>query len=158
MVKFQKCLKMGNSIKRSFPGATASQLKYYLGPTLTEERPDEVIVCGGTNNLTKKNQTEIEIVHEILEVVFHCQESGVNQVFVSGLPCRPSHQKEINEINKLLEINATSYNYEFIPTENIEKRHLYKDNVHLNYDGINLLADSFLNALKQKSILMNYFF
>ena len=153
MVEFEKLFKKGPAIKRSYPGATASQLKFYVEPTLIEDKPDIAILCIGTNNLSKKNQSALDIVTEIIEIVFKCKESGVNEVFVSGLPCRPAYQSTIDEVNDLLKTNASTYGFMFISSSNIEYTHLYKDKLHLNNEGIILLANNYLGALKQKKIL-----
>ena len=79
MVEFSELVNNGYAIKRSFPGATASQLKYYALPTLFEEMSDTVILHVGTNNITKKNQTEDETVKEIIEIVQICRQWGVNE-------------------------------------------------------------------------------
>ena len=71
-------------------------------PTLFEETPDTVILQVGTNNITKKRQTEKETVKEITDIVQTCNQCGVNNISVSGLTCRPEFESEINEINRLL--------------------------------------------------------
>ena len=54
MVEFDKLSKYRAAIKREYPGATTSQLMYYVKPTLIEESPNVAIIHVGTNNLTKK--------------------------------------------------------------------------------------------------------
>ena len=89
-------------------------------------------LCMGTNNLTKKKQTELETVKEIIDVVNKCYTSGVSEVFVSGLTERPSHQRQIDEINRILQRNASENNFEYIDNSNIQKRHLWHgDMLHL---------------------------
>ena len=95
MLKFNNDLQYDNPVKRTFPGATTSQLNHYVKANLVEDKPNKIIICGGTNNLSKKN-----IVKEIVEIVETCRCGGVKETFVSSLICRPTYQKEINEINK----------------------------------------------------------
>ena len=115
MVEFDRCSKYRAPIKRSYPGATASQLMYFVKPPLTEESPVVVIIHVGTNNLTKKSkQSDMEVFNEIMNVVDECNRSGVKDVYVSSITCRPSHQSKINQINKLLWLNQLKFAYKFI--------------------------------------------
>ena len=71
MVEFSKYADNGHAIKRSFPGATASHLKYYALPTLFEETPDTVILQVGTNNITKKHQRREKPLKKLLKSYKH---------------------------------------------------------------------------------------
>ena len=73
MQEFNRYLEKGTAIKRSFPGATASRLKYYI-----EENIDRIIINVGTNNLSKK-QSEEEIVDEIIKIVSKCHTYGLTK-------------------------------------------------------------------------------
>ena len=99
MLKFNNELKHDSAVKQAFPGATTSHQIHYVNACLVEDKPTKIIIYGGTNNLSKKNQNAREIVKEIVEIVEICRHSGVKQIFVS-LICRSAYQKEINEINK----------------------------------------------------------
>ena len=68
MINFNDHLENGVAFKRSFPGCTASELKYYVQPAINENNPDCAVICVGTNNLTKKIQTAKEIAEEIVDV------------------------------------------------------------------------------------------
>ena len=104
----------------------------------------------GTNNITEKRyQTARKIVHEILEIVYYCRNSGVNKVYVSSLICRPQYKSKVYEINELRKLNAVIQNYYFIYCGNIEKYHLGLDKVYLNRAGTILLANNFLNYLNR---------
>ena len=102
----------------------------------------------GTNNLSNKNQTANETVKEITDIANACHNTGVNKVYVSGLTCRPLYQAKINKINRLLRTNVVTRNFEFIDNENIiHHKHLWRDKLHLNKEGIILLANNFLHFL-----------
>ena len=131
-VEFGRCSKYRAPIKRSYPGATASQLMYFVKPTLIEESPVVAIIHVGTNNLREKSkQSDMEVFNEIMNVVDECNRSGVN-VYVSSITCRPSHQSKINLINKLLWLNQLKWDYKFIENSNITSQHIWKDRLHLN--------------------------
>lgn len=153
MNNFNDRLKSGTAFKRAFGGATASQLKYYIQAALNEDHPDRVIINVGTNNLTKKDQTPLQIAEEIIEVAQTCREGGVNEIYVSGITCRPQFQAKINEINKLLEYYAGYKNYVYIDNRCIGREHLRRDNLHLNKEGIRILTDNFLKHLNSISLL-----
>ena len=106
MIKLNKALKNGNALKRVFPGATASQLNYYVEASLSEDKPDTIIICAGTNNITKKKQCAQETAKEIINISETCRSGGVKKVFISSLTCRQSSQREVNEVNKLLQYYA----------------------------------------------------
>ena len=129
MVKFGNRCRIKDPIKRFYPGATASQLKYYSQATLADDKPDIMIIHVGTNNITKKRQSDIEIVSEIMDIVTHCQIGGVNEVYVSSLICRPAFQERINAINHLLARKAIDYDFIFIDNSNIKEYHLWDDSI-----------------------------
>ena len=56
MVKFNNELTNTITLKRAFPGATTLQLNHFVKASLNNDRPDKIIICGGTNNLTKKSK------------------------------------------------------------------------------------------------------
>ena len=130
---------------------TLKILKYYVDEILNDENVDRIIINIGTNNLTKKKQTEYETAMELIEVVNKCHIYGINEIFVSGLTCRPYYQKKIEAINKLLEVNAEKYNYVFIDNSDITERHLWKDKLHLNNQGTINLSCNFLDYLNCKT-------
>ena len=111
---------------------------------------DRIVINIGTNNLTKKSQTENETVEEIFNIVKKCHKYGVNEIFISGLTCRPAYQTKVDAINKLLKLNAGKYNYIFIDNSDIQERHLWKDKLHLNEQGTINLACNILDFLNHK--------
>ena len=112
-----------------------------------------LIINGGTNNFTKTNQTPEEISNEIFEIVEMCKRGGLKHIFVSSITCRPSYQLQINEVNKLLEKNAGYYGCDYIDNVCIGETHLRNDGVHLNNQGITILANNFLNNLNRPSVI-----
>ena len=100
MTRFNNQILHGTALKRAFPGATASQLDYYVKASLAEDKPEQIIICGagggggGTNNLTKKKQSPQEITKEIMNIVETCHLSGIRTIYVSSLICRPYHTRE----------------------------------------------------------------
>ena len=153
MNQFNRLIVNGTAIKRAYGGATTSRLKYYVNAAINIDKPDTIIINGGTNNFTKTNQTPEEISNEIFEIVEMCKRGGLKHIFVSSITCRPSYQLQINEVNKLLEKNAGYYGYDYIDNVNIGETHLRNDGVHLNNQGITILANNFLNNLNRPSVI-----
>ena len=163
MVNFSEYCKHKMSLKWAFPGCTASQLKHWIKPSLKKDTPDIAIIHVGANNLTKKTQSELDTVNEIIEVITKCRNGGVNEIYVSGLTCR--YQDKINAINRLLSINADKYDYYYIDNSNIkqyqlstisiinninyQQYQLWKDNLHLKNNGIYRVAQNFTEQVNR---------
>ena len=157
MNEFNEWLDKGTAIKRCFPGATASQLNYYIEEVLNEDDIEKIIINIGTNNLSKKHQTEEEIVMEILEIVKKCHAYGVSEIYISGITLRPAYQIKVDQINKLLHEYADEFNYKFIDNSDIQRRHLWKDLLHLNDQGTINLACNFLDSLNKHFYYNNFY-
>ena len=152
MAMFNNKLINGNAVKRAHGGATTSRLKHYVKGDLEIDNPDTVIINGGTNNLTKTNQSVEEITEEILDIVDICRKHGVKNILVSSITCRPEFQWKIDDINNLLQDNSVRYNYVFIDNGNINENHLKRDQLHLNHQGTILLTNNFLFHLNRPCV------
>ena len=153
MIKFNNLLVNNYAKKRPFGGATASQLNHYVHATLQDDKPDIIIISAGSNNLTKKrNQSIVETANEIVEIVKTCRNGGVSRILVSSITYRPLYKDKINQINDLLKYYAGIYDFEYIDNSSIWENHIKRDGVHLNQEGICILADNFLNYLNRPSL------
>ena len=157
MREFNKYVEHSTAIKRSFPGARTKQLMYYIEDIPNEENLHRIIINVGTNNLSDQNQTENEIMMEIIEIAKKCHQYGINEIFIAGLTIRPRYDKQINIINNLLKENATKFNYRFIDNTDIMEKHLWKDKLHLNEQGTIILANNFLHFLNKRSIFYSFY-
>ena len=147
MIDFNDMCNYNSSLKRPFPGCTAPQLTHFVKPSLQEDKPDIAIIHVGTNNLTGKTQTEVEIFNEIMDVVNTCRNCDVTKIYVSALVCRPLHQEKIDGINRLLSQNAEKFDYCYIDNNNIKPFLLWRDGVHLKVNGIRILAKNFIDMV-----------
>ena len=150
MIKVNDAILNGNAVKRVFPGSTASQLNHYVHASLEDDKSNTVIICAGSNNFTKKKQNAEDITKEIISIVETCCSGGVKTIFISSLTCRPSYQREIN---KLLMYYAGIYNYTNIDNSCIRNEHLWKDGLHLNKEGISILAENYITHLDKPFLL-----
>ena len=149
MNKFNNDVINGNAIKRAYGGATTSRLKYYAKAVTDLDQPDTIIINAGTNNFTKTQQTIEDIASEILDIVDISRKGGVQNIFVSSITCRPLYQAKIDGLNRLLKDYAAYYNYTYIDNSRIQESHVRKDGVHLNQEGISILANNFLYYLNR---------
>ena len=68
---------------KCFPGTKISHLDHYLEPTLSEDKPDFVLIHVGINNLLSSNKNSIEqIVDYIIKIGKKCIQHGLEKVFI----------------------------------------------------------------------------
>ena len=151
--EFNRVFQGGKAIIKPFPGATANEIDHYILPHLKTILPDIVIVNAGSNNISRGRvlkQSNEEIVEELLKIGLTCRENGVNRVIISGLCYRNSTSlnRKINDINIILRNRCSEIKFEFIDNQNIQVDcHLWKDGLHLNDEGIEILANNYLKHL-----------
>ena len=146
MNQFNRFLSNKKAFMKCFPGATTNELHHYAIPTLEEQCPDIVIICAGINDL--KRLKPVQIVENINSIVNLCHETGVNDIFVSAVTPMYGFQSKIDEVNNLLWLQHEQLNFMLINNDNIlPHKHLWKDKVHLNDNGLTLLANNYINAL-----------
>ena len=87
-----------------------------------------------------------------MEVVEVCRNGRVNEIYVSSLICRPAYQERINIINRLLSQNSEKLKYYFIDNSITKTYHLWKDNLHLKNNGVNMLAYNFIDVVNSMYI------
>ena len=147
MKDFNHELNDANAIKRSFAGCTTTRMKYYAKEVLEEVHPDTIILHIGGNDLSNPNSTAKNVLEEIINIIKMCRNGRVNDIIVSAITTRPACQEKIDELNKLLKNNANTHNYIFCDNSNIQRNHLWKDKVHLNNEGMTLLAINYIDIL-----------
>ena len=156
MVKDIKSYKMRKSLStqeriyiKSFPGATTDDMKDYIKPSL-KYNPDMVILHVGTNSLHSDKTTE-EIAADITNLALDAKTNN-SEVAISSIVLR-SDDKKLNEkrlkVNDILKIKSMTLSIGYLGNDNIKSNyHLNNSGVHLNFKGINTLANNFLNYIK----------
>ena len=86
-----------------------------------------------------------------------CRNGGVNDIIVSAITTRPAVQAKLEEVNRLLKVNAGTHNYIFSDNSNIHHNHLWKDKIHLNNEGITLLANNYLDILQKNPLFYDFY-
>ena len=148
--EFSNCFNYnGKAHIKSFPGSTTKQLNYYSVPTLSEEKPEIVILHVGINDMLsdRENTTpDDEIASEIIKIGKKCIASGVRKVFVSSLVhCKHISFERLRKVNGMIKEQSVENDFIFIENNNIDAFHLSKDGIHLQEPGKVILAQNFID-------------
>ena len=152
--------------KKPFVGATAEDLHtHHMMPTLKNNTPDDIIIHAGINDTKqladKKGGMTSEVIDILAGNVIRCGQvaktHGVNNVCISALlPIRGhKYQQTIKHINYRIENLCKQEGFDFIKNDNItyefptedEPGLFYKDGLHLNDKGRDILMCNFINYL-----------
>ena len=161
--------------KKSFPGATALDLaEHHVHPYFKRNNADTAIIHAGANDILQLGDEEGGLTEELMNEVctnilmsgMVCKEYGINRVCISSvLPARSKkYQLSAIFINQKLESMCREVGFDFIRNENIiyEKPTtiyeglFYKDGLHLNDDGRELLMGNFIEYLDRNYLNTNH--
>ena len=148
MAQFKSSCKSTVNLHR-FNGKRARHFKTYVTAHMPEDKPDDVIIQVGGNDLPTKATVQ-EIANHIMEAGIVCRQLGAKRIMVSGvLPRSDFHlQLKRQELNKLLQSLCGLHNFIYIPNKTLVlSKHICHDGVHLNDSGSKLLQDTFLEYL-----------
>ena len=155
-LKFESCPSLANATARiqKWPGGRARHIKDYIVPHLAEEKPTAVLVQAGGNDLAEMNKTPgstsiNSIANDIVEIGIRAKTSGTNDIFIGSVPARSRQydDEQLNELNYALRTLCRRHEFVFIDNKDITVRHLL-DGVHLNKEGTSILANNYLDALR----------
>ena len=152
--------------KKSFVGATSEDLyTHHMMPTLKTNTPDAVIIHAGINDAKQLAGKDGGISSEVIDTLAHnvikcgqvAKSHGVNSVCISALlPIRGrKYQQTIGHINYRIGHLCEKEGFDFIENKNImfneatpvdEGLH-YRDGLHLNGAGQQILMDNFISYL-----------
>ena len=133
-------------------GAKITAIKDQLIPALQHTAYDSVIIHAGKNDLNESQPEDvIKGLNEMAEAAIKIRPSI--KVSVSGL----ISQRDENANEKIMHINHTlkavcvSRGWLFIDNARVKVEHLKNKGIHLNGDGVKILASNFIRqALKAK--------
>ena len=150
----------GTATFHRFRGGHARHIKNQIATHLSEERPDNVVILIGGNDLqtSRTNPTPVlQIANHILESALICKEYDVRNICVTSVLPREQAYMQLRrkDLNTLLRGLCLLHNFIFIDTDNnidrdkriILSKHICGDGVHLNDCGTDLLSQIFLDAL-----------
>ena len=137
---------------KCFSGANTKQLDHYVIPALVDEKPQTVLMHIGSNDITKFNYHDVDVnnfANRILQIGLKCRYYGVKGIAISSVLVRND-----NNLNKLIQGVTISlkhsfkfYGFDFLCNDTIGKNLLWRDSLHLTYEGTSFLATNFLNLL-----------
>lgn len=138
---------------KSFSGAKIDDMKYYITPSLKEQKPDIAILHVGGNDITHKNKENInidEIARNIVNIAIQCKEEGVSDVIISEvLPKRNRHVTAvIRRVNDRLAELCKENNFHFISHHlDITTELLCHDGIHLTDEGTTIFAGNMVDYI-----------
>ena len=126
--KFKESTPKARVFEKSFSGANTNQLDYYLFLLLADEKPDNVVIHIGSNDITKFNSNNVNVeklARRIINIGFKCKSYRVSNLSVSSILKRSSFNinQEIYQVNntlkRLCRINDFSHICNDLVNENI---------------------------------------
>ena len=116
----------------------------YAKPSLKHE-PNAIIIHCGTNNL-KEEKTAEEIASDITRLACSLR-NETTEVIVSGItPRKDKLDAKGKLVNIILYRKLSERNLGYVDNNNINVTNdLNKSGLHLNYSGIKILADNFID-------------
>ena len=138
---------------KSYPRATAKELKHNIRFLIQIDKPDVVVVHGGCNNISprqnQENLVELDTAKEIITIGSYCQDKGVNEIIISRLICGKGqyHNSTILKVKDYLQKFCFENRFHFIDNSKIKRDHLFRDGLHLLESGKVILANNFIYYL-----------
>ena len=146
-------------IMKSFSGAKIQDLEYYVTPHLEHDKPDIAVIHTGSNKVSYNNlDIDASILAEnIIKIWKECIDYGVEEVVISSVFVKKSSRLSsfIRKVNDELHALCSIKKFHFILHDNITRKYLCGDGVHLTEAGVNILADNIVNYLNEVFLGVN---
>ena len=120
---------------------------------MLKEKPDTVVIHVGSNNITHRIFEDFnadKLADEIIDIDKMCSQYGVKDVIFSSIFVKNSIKlgKMISQVNGAIMKICEENGFHFVSNDNILRKHLYKDGVHLTDEGTNIFAGNIVNYIK----------
>jgi len=137
-------------VVKAFSGATTTDMKHYLKPTL-EKNPQQILLHVGTNDLRDQNPNVI--VDNVVELARKIASETNAQIILSELVTRSATVSNVSvkTVNKKLKKFCNQNNRKLVQHQNITINDLNQSGLHLNNRGNNILFNNFANCLDHRS-------
>ena len=151
--KLQNSFDNAKSFVRYFSGAKTEDLHHYIIPSLLKEKPDTVVILAGSNNITHRIFEDFnadKLADEIMDIGKMCRQYGVKDVIFSSIFVKNSIKlgKMISQVNGAAMKKCEENGFHFVSNDNILRKHLCKDGVHLTDEGTNIFAGNIVDYTK----------
>ena len=157
--RLNNSFKNAKCVIKSFSGAKIDDLQHYAIPPLEQEKPDIAVIHVGSNNVTYDNLGDDPnvIAEKIIQIGQRCIEYGVKDVIISSIFVKHSLKLSafIRKINDELRVLCELCNFKFVSNDNIMRKHLCGDGVHLTTSGTNILAGNIVDFIKEFILNVN---
>ena len=129
-------------------------MNHYFLPTLYEDHCDVALLHIGfndiNNNQTKDSINTDKVTEDITIIGKSCIDVGVKEVVISILPKKNIALTHLRrQVNDSLREQCVLNGFGFISNDNISRTHLWKDGIHLEDFGTNILAGNFVDFLNR---------
>ena len=110
-----------------------------------DDKPDAVIIHIGTNNILTKANHE-EIARNIIKIGLNCKNHGVNDVVISSVFAKknPNLNALRRRVNDSLRDLCSTNGFGYICNDAITTEYLWKDGIHWQDLGTNILSSNFI--------------
>jgi hypothetical protein len=135
------------TIVKTFPGASITDMKHYVKPTL-EKNPELIVLHVGTNDIHQKEPEEI--VNEMESLCTGIVTNSLAKVAISEIIQREDESMniKIKYTNNLLAKLCSKYKWAIVQHGNINISNINASGLHVNITGTATLAKNYINFLK----------
>ena len=90
-------------------------------------------------------RNELALKHKrVIDIAKECVRFGEKDIFVSSVTVNTRRSSAfISVVNNILQDKCATFQFHFIDNSNIKREHLWKDGLHLNPSGKDLLMNNF---------------
>ena len=135
-----------------YPNAEAKEMRHYATYFLEKDKPDNLIIVSGLNDLLHHKDRSTancnEIANNVVEIGREAKRRGVWRICISGL-VKPKYDNcriKVDEINSIISDYCKKEGFVYIDQNNIG-RHDMGDMIHVGQQGMQKLMDNILNNL-----------
>ena len=110
-----------------------------------------IIISNDINNQTKDRTNTEKQTGDIINIGKSCIDLGVKEVVISSILPKKNiaFTRLMRQVNDSLREQCVLNGFGFISNDNISRTHLWKDGIHLEDLGTNILAGNFVDFLNR---------
>ena len=152
--KLQNSFPQSKTYVKSFSGATTQDLHHYILPSLKkDDKPDIITIHIGSNNIRHNNIEEFDaqqLANSIINIGKICKNHGVMEVVISSIFVKNNIKlsKVIGKVNEFLSSLCKENGFHYVSHQNIVRKHLSRDGIHLSQEGTNLFAGNLVDYIE----------
>ena len=143
-------LSTANCKCRFFGGATSKHFHHYIQLTLNETnvKIDIAVLHMSINDILKAGGSKDLTAESVIDIAKECVWFVVKDVFASSVMVNTRRASTcISAVNHILQDKCATNQFHFIDNSNVKKEYLWKDGLHQNRSGKDLLINNFLRSL-----------